>query len=49
MKLVYDARTGKVTQEPDDERELAPQEPERKVTLKERMAELKKEANHGKD
>lgn len=47
MKLVYDALTGKVTQEPDDEREQAPQEPERKVTLKERIAELKKEANHG--
>lgn len=44
MKLVYDALTGKVTQEPDDERGLAPQEPARKVTLKERMAALKKEA-----
>lgn len=44
MKLVYDALTGKVTQEPDDEREQAPQEPERKVTLKERIAALKKEA-----
>ena len=49
MKLVYDALTGKVTQEPDDERGLAPQEPERKVTLKERIAELKKEANHGEN
>lgn len=44
MKLVYDALTGKVTQEPDDEREQAPQAPERKVTLKERIAALKKEA-----
>ena len=41
MKLVYDALTGKVTQEPDDEREQAPQEPERKVTLKERIEALR--------
>lgn len=44
MKLVYDALTGKVTQEPDDEREQAPQAPERKATLKERIAALRKEA-----
>ena len=44
MKLVYDALTGKVTQEPDDEREQVPQEPARKATLKERIAALKKDA-----
>lgn len=44
MKLVYDALTGKVTQEPDDESVQIPPAPERKATLKERIAALKKEA-----
>lgn len=41
MKLVYDALTGKVTQEPDDERVQAQQEPGHKMTLKERIEALR--------
>lgn len=40
MKLVYDALTGKVTQEPDDESVQIPPAPEPGPTVQEQIAAL---------